>query len=212
MKAHERIDWAAVRDRLERTGESLQRAIHPSSERLEQVFAERARRLASRRARTATPAGEPVLVVRAGKERYALPLTSVVRVMSPSACTPVPAGPRELIGVMSVGGEPRSVLDLGAMLGAPPSSDPGPGRVLLLRVGGREVALRVDDAEGIVRAPADRPAPDANAASPPVIGLTPDGVMRLDAGALLSHPALTRRGRAADDEAGPESCGGAQPT
>ncbi len=128
-----RIDWAEVRERLERSRAALEESLSVSPERLEAVYRERAAALAARQTRAAGPTGVRVLVFALGAERYALNFGDVTEVLPFAALTPVPGGPPELLGVMNVRGDIRSVVDLGRLLTTPERTDAAAGYVLLLR-------------------------------------------------------------------------------
>lgn len=181
------IDWAAVRQRLEASESALDAALTVSPERLETVYRERAAALAGRRVRTA-PVGRRVLVVEIGAERYGLDFADLAGVLPFDACTPVPGGPPELLGVMNVGGEIRSILDLGRLLGRPAGPE-RPGYVLLVRAAAQSAALAVDRLDTVrLVAPGETVTPDERSDGRYVTGLTADAVRLLDTAAVLAHP------------------------
>ncbi|HEX7896836.1 MAG TPA: chemotaxis protein CheW [Planctomycetota bacterium] len=95
-----------------------------------------------------------LLLVRARARVCALPLSSVVETFRPLDLRPVSdlPIPAFVLGVAVIRGEPVPVVDLGALLGlAEPAS---PKRWLTLRLGGRFVALAVEDVLRVV--PAER--------------------------------------------------------
>jgi chemotaxis signal transduction protein len=59
----------------------------------------------------------------------------------------VPGSPPQFLGVISLRGELRAVLDLGRLLGLAKSEDKEPGFVLVLRHQGRQIGLKVDSIE-----------------------------------------------------------------
>jgi chemotaxis signal transduction protein len=65
----------------------------------------------------------------------------------------VPGSPPQFLGVISLRGELRAVLDTARLLGLPERPDREQGFVLMLRRQGREIGLRVDriDEMGVVR-------------------------------------------------------------
>lgn len=77
---------------------------------------------------TSPPSGpEPgvrCLLVQAGQFRCAIPLASLRRIERALAVHPLPGGRPELLGLAEFGGEPLPVLDLAALVGAPPGATP----------------------------------------------------------------------------------------
>src|SRR4051794_6249082 len=113
MSGDRRIDWDDVRRRLRATEQALEQALNPGPERIAEVYRRRADDLAGRRGQDGRAAAGPrVLAFALGAERFALELTDVVELLAFGSCTPVPGGPAQLLGVMNVHGEIRSVLDL----------------------------------------------------------------------------------------------------
>lgn len=95
---------------------------------------------------------ERLLYVRAGGQRFGLPLGSVLAVIEPAAVQAVPARLAALRGVVEARGRMLSLLNLGALLGGEMPREQVGGMVVIAIVGGREVALEVD---GIDAAPAE---------------------------------------------------------
>ncbi len=121
---------------------------------MEAVWRERARRLSrSPNLAGAEQSTLPVVVVGIGKERYGIPIEDVAEVFPPLRPTPVPGAPAVFSGVINVHGEIRPVLDLRRLLGIAAGVDAvrngAARRVLLLRKGGREMALEIDSVEQI---------------------------------------------------------------
>jgi chemotaxis signal transduction protein len=124
------------------------------------------------------------LLVRAERRAYGLPLERVIEVADLGEVLDVPHAEVAMRGLTPVRGHLVPLLHLGAFLGrrAPPSER---GRaVVAVQLGGRLVALEVDDAEAVVRGAA-LPLPD-DASLPWATGVAPqpDGpvpVLDLDA-------------------------------
>lgn len=116
------------------------------------ILAARTRRLAERRTapEPETPL-EDVLLCQAGAGLHALPLAAVERVtpFEPRRLTPA-AGRPALLGLASVEGRLRRVLDLSRLTGAAPAAPDAPGFLVALR-GAGNLALRVDAAPGAAR-------------------------------------------------------------
>lgn len=88
---------------------------------------------------------------RAGEEEYVVDLRRVREILQPLPVTAVPRGPAFLDGVMDVRGEVLPVLDVRRRLGLPPRA--GRGKVLVVTVAGRVLALVVDAVVEVMRLP-----------------------------------------------------------
>jgi purine-binding chemotaxis protein CheW len=181
------IDWDEVRRRVHESQLALERALNADAGRLEAVYRERADRLAGRRAQAGAPSGAVrVLSFLLGEERYALAFADLAELLPFDGGTPIPGGPAELLGVVNVHGEIRSVVDLGRLLALPGRQADRGGYVLLVRRAGREVALRVDGIERVELLAADQlAAPDDDLRL--VAALGPGRLRLLDTDALLGH-------------------------
>jgi purine-binding chemotaxis protein CheW len=195
-----RIDWEAARRRVRASQEALE-ALEARPERIEEVYQERAAALAGRgRQNDSSSAVLRVLAFTVGPERYGLELGDVVELLPFARCTPVPGGPPQLLGVMNVHGEIRSVVDLGRLLDLPATDAEEAGYVVLLKKKGPEgqqstgalVGLRVDALDRIVALPpgdVDGPAgTGVGQVGRFLQGLTQEGVRLLNTEALLGHP------------------------
>lgn len=94
-------------------------------------------------------AGPPQLALfcRARARLCALPLNDVVETMRPLPVTGVPGVPPFVRGVSVIRGAPVPVVDVGGLLGDPPSA--GATRFVVLRLGERRVALAVEEVLGL---------------------------------------------------------------
>jgi chemotaxis signal transduction protein len=132
-------------------GEPTSSAALPAQpQRTEEVWRERAHRLAQRP--NLAGAGQntlPVVVLGIGNERYGIDLADVAEVFPPLRSTPVPGAPAAFAGVINVHGEIRPVIDLRSLLGMETVCGGEMARVVLLRRGGRELGLQVDSVEQI---------------------------------------------------------------
>ncbi|MEX2214636.1 MAG: chemotaxis protein CheW [Phycisphaeraceae bacterium] len=193
------IDWVHVKQRLKEAEQTLHLALHEDEAVREATFARRAvemaRRPASGESAARTDGGQvPVLTFRLADEHFALPLNEIVEVLSLAKCTALPAGPAEVVGVMSIAGELRSVLSLKRMLNLENQTNSTQGFVLLVRVAQREIAFSIDEVEKLttvgrqqLSAPAEAAALIAKYAS----GRTSDGVPVLNPALLAQHPVLS---------------------
>jgi len=178
------IDWEAVKGRLAASQLALDRALTVDESRLQDIYRRRAVQLAQRRVHAgASTTGLPWLVVTLGAERYGIALRDVVEAIPFARCTPVPGARSELLGVINVRGEVRSVVDLARLLGLPKTEEKRAGYILLLRRQGQEIGLRVEQLEQV------RLLSFEEAAGPPspyVKGRS-EGVLLLDTAALLER-------------------------
>lgn len=177
------IDWEEARARL-RAGESaLEAALAESPARIEEAYRRRAAQLsAAQGAPRAVSVSLPALVFGLGRERYAVELKDLAEALPFTGCVRPPGAPRHFLGVISVRGELRPVLDLGRMLtGAEPEGAEA-GVVLMLR---RQVGLRVDQVEALraIRREELTPAAQGNY----VKALAPGRVMLLDVEKILAE-------------------------
>ena len=118
-----------------------------------------------------------VLAIRAGGERFAVPLERVREAARPRRITPLPGAPASWRGVALVRGEALGVVDVAAAVGRPPSEPGESPLVVVLR--GCDHALLVDAVDGVEPLPEGGPAPGAE-----------------DAPALLDVDRLGARGEA----------------
>lgn len=135
--------WVEVRRRLQASEDSLRESLSESPERIKTVLRRRAVQLAKSHVSTQSVSrGIQVLIFRIAEERYAIALKELAEVISFHGCIQVPGAATEFLGVFSVRGELRPVIDLARVLSGTPSTDSG--ALLILR---RQVALKVDEAE-----------------------------------------------------------------
>jgi chemotaxis-related protein WspB len=94
-----------------------------------------------------------VLVFHIGRERYALPLTAVLRVLPVARLKPLPDAPHYVPGLLDLHGEPVPVIDLSRLAGTPPSAVRYDTRFLLVDVPAagqvRRLALKAERVAGI---------------------------------------------------------------
>lgn len=137
----------------------------------EEILRRRARSLAERAVESAPVfASREELIVRAGDGRYALPLGTLTRVTPLTNLTVLPNVPKYIAGLTHATGKILTVVDLGVMLGHPPST---PGALLIVEAGPETLALGTSTYETV------RPAP-AGGYSPAPPGLTETTLRYLD--------------------------------
>lgn len=144
------IHWEAVKARLQASEIALQEALSATPQRIEAAYRERAIRLANQLSvQNPLAPGTPAVIFRLGGERYAIQLTDVVEVIPCTRSTPVPGAPAKFLGVTSVRGELRSVLNLSSVLGVSRTDSLGHGFVLMVRYQGQAIGLHVDSIEEV---------------------------------------------------------------
>lgn len=145
-----RIDWTAVRRKLERSQQALERTMSMDPERAEALFRERARKLMERRRdRKSDVASKTVLAFADGPERYAIDAESVAEVVPFSTATPLPESPPEVLGLINLRGEFLTALDLARLLGIETENAGRGGYLLVLRSDDARLGVRVDAVERI---------------------------------------------------------------
>jgi purine-binding chemotaxis protein CheW len=90
-----------------------------------------------------------VLVVKVGARACAIPLRYLAETMRPLVIEPVPGVPGFVAGVSVIRGIPTPVVDLRALIESSERSAIF-GRFVTLKVGGRQVAIAVDSAVGLM--------------------------------------------------------------
>jgi purine-binding chemotaxis protein CheW len=143
-----RVDWEQVRSRLRASERALEEALAESPARIDAAYRRRAIRLAEGKGdRRPVSEGVPALIFRLAGERYATELREIAETLPFARCTPVPGSPPQFLGVISLRGELRAVLDMRRLLGLPEAGNSEPGFVLVLRRQGKDIGLRVDSIE-----------------------------------------------------------------
>lgn len=108
-------------------------------------------------AASSEPAVEPgfraLLIFTAGQGLYAIDATSVERVVEARFVAPLPVPPPGVVGVATVGGRMRIVVDPGALYGRAEAR----GAFVVLH-GDAQLALAADRVHAVVTAPEDEPA------------------------------------------------------
>ncbi len=113
------------------------------------------------------------LVLRVRSRTYALPLEAVIETLRPLPIEAAAGAPPFVRGVAIVRGAPTPVVDLGALVGGAAGE---PARWVTLRLGGRTVALAVDEVVGV------RALAGAEAGLPPLLAAAaPEALQALQA-------------------------------
>lgn len=109
---------------------------------------------------------EEYLTFLLGGEEYAIAIGDVREVLKAPAITEVPRAPADVVGVVTVRGEPVAVFDPRRRLGLP-GAPPAGARLVVVDAGDGPCALLVDRVASVVRLPAGRiePCPEGVARS-----------------------------------------------
>ena len=186
-----RIDWNAVKDKLCAAQTALEQSLVVDDLRKQQVFHERAKRLAAHQTNYQSTADSiAVLVFKSGEETYGVELRYVAQVLPDARMTPIPGSPETLLGVANLQGDVRSVLGLQRLLGLSDRDDKTKHYILLLRHDDRQVGLRVGQIEGvrrIVYQAATSAGDFADSLGRYVRGLTRDNLIVLHTEVIFEH-------------------------
>src|SRR5688572_1972032 len=90
---------------------------------------------------------QELLVVRIGRERFAVPLESVDELVESPQLRKVPGAPENLLGLFTLGNAMLPLYSPAAILGAEAT---GESVALVMRGGSARVALAVDDADDVI--------------------------------------------------------------
>lgn len=93
-----------------------------------------------------TPHGRPVLVCEVGTQRFGLPAEELREIVRAVAIAPLPQAPPGVEGVINVRGEIVPVIDLRRMLGIAPRPTVLADHLVIARLDGAPLALRIDRA------------------------------------------------------------------
>jgi purine-binding chemotaxis protein CheW len=94
-----------------------------------------------------------LVVFRLDRERYALPLTGVERIVRAVEVTLLPKAPAIVDGVIDLAGQVIPVLNMRRRFGLPERELHPDDHFIIARAGSRTVALVIDDAQGVVELP-----------------------------------------------------------
>ncbi|MFJ1471620.1 chemotaxis protein CheW [Massilia orientalis] len=117
------------------------------------------------------------MVFHIGRERYALPLASVLRVLPVARLKALPGAPHFVPGLLDLHGEAIPVIDLSRLAGTPPDAVRYDTRILLVEIiaAGRRRPLGLKAERVIGVAALDGELADAGVASAPWLGQVAPG-------------------------------------
>lgn len=187
------IDWAAVRQRLELAGRSLEEEFAPPPEKRQAVLAARARALAVEAAAAPGP-GFAALEFTLARERYAVETRWVRAVYPLREFTPLPGTPPFVLGIIHVRGQIVSVLDLKEFFDLPSQGLSDLNKVIVLDNGRMAFGILADAILGtrrILRDDLQAPLPTlTDLRARYLLGISRQRQVVLDGNKLLSDPAI----------------------
>ncbi len=182
-EASEKIDYAALRRKLDEAQAVLEGAQVLSPERRREVLVERARALSESRHEERRETVS-VLAFHVGGERYAVPIDAVDHVLESKGMCPLPGAPQYVLGALVSRSRVVPVLDLRHLLGLEGGGMSDLARVVVVDVSEEYIGLAVEDVDGrldLPRAELGHPPPG------PFTFLAKDRLMVLDL-AQLGEP------------------------
>lgn len=125
-----------------------------------------------------------LVVFRLDRQHYALPLAVVDRIVHAVEVTPLPGAPAIVVGAISVEGRVLPVFNIRRRFLLPEREIGLGDQFLIARSAGHEIALVIDEAQGVVEHPHSAVTDPAHVAT----GLEQfAGVVELDEGLVLIH-------------------------
>lgn len=164
------------------------------------ILSERARALALQEEVAVGELGATTLTFHLGGSRYSLPAMAVREVQPLGHCTPLPAVPPFVLGLVNVRGRLITALDLRPLLGLPAETPPPTAMLLIVSVADNEIGLVADSVLAVSRHLAElAPAPSTAAGRGVawVRGVDPELSIHLDPELLFAEPALVVNAEAA---------------
>lgn len=189
------IDFAAIRDRLDRARSALTAGAGHSPEERQRVLHARAQALARPPQQTgAADAWIEIVEFTVAGETYAFETTWVQEVFPLDHLTPVPCTPPFVLGIVNLRGQILSIIDLKRFFDLPEAGLNDLNRVIVLARQGMSFGVLADAVRGTRRLPLDSLQPSL----PTLIdirqeylrGVTGDRLVVLDAARLLADPQL----------------------
>ena len=183
-----KIDYTALRRKLDEAQAVLEGAQVLSAERRREVLAERARALAESRQEERRETLS-VLAFRVGGERYAVPIDAVDHVLESRGLCPLPGAPRYVLGALVSRSRVVPVLDLRQVLGLEGGGLSDLSRVVVVEAAEEFFGLAAEEVDGrqeLPRAELSHPPPG------PFTFLSRNRLMVLDL-LQLSEPSVAGR-------------------
>ena len=139
------FSWEEMRDHVARASEALDGIGEMSPELLEQIWAQRAAKLAQVPAADAGAERVELVLVRLGREIYGLDARFVWEIKPLGEITPVPRVPPWVAGVVNRRGRIYSVVNLQRFFNLPAAESSRSPQLLIVETPEMELALQADD-------------------------------------------------------------------
>lgn len=157
------------------------------------ILVQRARALALQEETAAAEAGAATLSFRLSGSSYSLPATAVREVQPLGNCTPLPAVPAFVVGLVNVRGRLLTAIDLRPLLGLPVEPPAASAQLLIISVDDNEIGLVADSVVAVRHSASElspAPASAAGRAVAWVRGVDDDLSIHIDPDLLFADPAL----------------------
>jgi purine-binding chemotaxis protein CheW len=191
--------FAPILQRLGEISRSLTELDRITPERAAEILAERARALAQPPPeQQMVPDAREMIVFQVHGERLAIDMECVREVAKLEVFTPLPGAPPQIAGVTQHQGEILAVVDLAQYLGISKKGLAERSPILVLGRARAEFAILADEVHDARRVQIEdrMAAVTAPRAGPCVLGVSREGVILLDGGALLEDTELWKDGGA----------------
>jgi purine-binding chemotaxis protein CheW len=164
------------------------------TDRVQNILAERARKLAAPEPGTLDTEMVELLRFRLAYKEYALEMQYVQEVILTGEITPIPGVPAHISGICAARGRIISLVDLRALFTIPETGLTYLNRVIVISDGRITFGILADDISGIGTVPTDRIVPSArdqdSVQGRYFKGTVADTFVVLDAAAILSDPLM----------------------
>ncbi len=189
------IDWPAIQRQVENARRNTEAGWKPSAEEKKRILRERAQAVAR-------PAGQPAaeqdrliaVLFSLAAETYAIELPFVREVQPLREFTPLPCTPPFVLGIASMRGQIRSIIDLRYFFELPVASLSDLSKLIILRHGEMEFGVLADEVLGVqtlLRDELQTGLPTLTGIRETYLkGITRDHIVLLDGGRILSDKSL----------------------
>jgi purine-binding chemotaxis protein CheW len=188
------IDWPEVHRRLRETRAATDEALSPSAESKKRILRARAQRLAQESVEEVAREILEVVELFVAQERYGIESAYVCEVYPLKEITRLPGTPPFVLGIVNVRGRVVSVVDLRRLFDLPPTETIESSKLIIIRDDTMEFGILADAVNGVHPIPLLEIKPSlptlSSVRAEYVRGVTKDGMVLLEAGALLSDKKL----------------------
>jgi purine-binding chemotaxis protein CheW len=187
------VNWAGVRERLVAAQHRLDAIDQPAAGEFYRRLMAESNASEAAKAAESLPDPADLVVFRIGEERYALDATEVLEVVQLARITALPGVPAFYRGLITHRGIVFPLVDIRPLIAGTAAVTSSPEQAILFLSDERAIACAADEAESFVRiATSDIVIPNdgERAGSAAIRGVTSEGIIVLDVGALLSDARL----------------------